>query len=356
MKKNLYTLATLGSALLFCTAPTALAENQFAADGPWSQAAFVASQTLATAPGANTDPKNPGSNAYPYSSFSVQDFKTTDGKSVRLWIPNGATGKLPLFAFGPGKSLSSPTNYQAMFEHIVKKGVIVADIQFEGSFFDTDFVKFAGWFNNAVAQTLARTAQADPAQVWYGGHSLGSQVAVIAAARATTLDSTNALVDPKGLLLMSYDNSHGPSDAGNLNDPALGYALKVGSQVRTLILEFDDDSIAGPAKNYAQALYSKLPSSQKQWLRVKGKNLGSSYGLVADHNTPLTGGGAPANIGGAAKNNALDWYMVWKAAAGLPLSASNSNAAAYLTGSLLLDGGVASDGKQLQHQLMGQSF
>ncbi|WP_338846775.1 hypothetical protein V8J88_23770 [Massilia sp. W12] len=353
MKKNLYTLSLITAALSF--SQFAQADARFAAEGAWSKAAYDSLQILATAPGANTDPKNPGSNVYPYASFTVQDFKTTDGKNVRLWIPNGASGKLPLLAFGPGKSLSNATNYQAMFEHAAKKGMVVANIQFEGSFLDTDFVKFAGWFNNAVKQTLARVTQADPAQVWYAGHSLGSQVAVIAAARATTLDTANAFVDPKGMLLMAYDNSNGPSNPGNLNDPALGYAVKVGSQVRAMIFEFEDDSIAGPAKNYAQALYNKLPSAQRQWVRVKGKTLGS-YGLEANHNTPLTGGGAPLGIGGAAKNNALDWYMVWKAAAGMPLSTNSADAASHLSGAALLHGGIASDGKVMQHQLMGQSF
>ncbi len=327
-------------------------------DHPWGQVAFAASQQglASTAPGANTDPKNPGSNVYPYTSFTVTDFKTTDGKNVRLWVPNGATGKLPLLAFGPGKSLSNPTNYQAMFEHAAKKGMVVADIQFEGSFFDTDFVKFAGWFNNAVKQTLAKVSLADASRVYYAGHSLGSQVAVIAAARATTQDTTNAFVDPKALLLMSYDNSHGPTDAGNLNNPALGYAVKVAPSVRTLILEFEDDSIAGPSKNYAQAMFNKIPSTQKQWVRVKGKGFGSTYALAADHNTPLTGGGAPANIGGAAANNALDWYMVWKAAAGLPLSSTNADVEGYLQGANLLYGGTAQDGKVLNHVLMGQNF
>lgn len=352
-----YLLSAISFALVGNVVPSlAAAQTSFAAEGPWSQEAFAAVQTLASAPTANTDPKNPGSNVYSYSSFTITDFTTTDGKKVRIWVPNGATGKLPLVALGGGKSLGNPVNYQAMSEHLAKKGMVVAHIQFEGSFFDTDFVKFARWFNNAVKQTLVKAPLADASRVYYTGHSLGAQVSVIAAALATTADTTNAFVDPKGMLLMSYDNSRGPTNGGDLNNPAIGYAAKVGAGVRTMIFEFEDDSIAGPAKTYASALYNKLPVTQKQWVRVKGKQFGSAYALSADHNTPMTGGSAPAGIGGAAVINALDWYMTWKAAAGLPLSATSADAASYLVGPNLLFGGKGTDGVTLNHTLMGQNF
>jgi hypothetical protein len=322
----------------------------------WSQSAFAASQGLVAAPTQSTDPLNPGSNVYRFSSFTTTDFKTTDGKAVRIFAPVGATGQLPMVAFGAGKSLGDPKNYQAMFEHMVKKGIVVVNIRFEGGFFDTDFVKFAGHFNNAVKQTLARTALADPAQVYYVGHSLGSQVSVIAAALATTVDTTNAFVDPKGMVLMSYDNSRGPSNGGDLNNPAVGYAAKVGAGVRAMILEMEDDTIAGPSKTYAQSLYNKMPLSKKQWIRVKGKTFGSTYGLAADHNTPLTGGGAPLGIGGPAVISSLDWNMVWKSVAGLPLSGKSVDAANFITGSNLINAGKAADGMNLMHTLMGQNF
>lgn len=322
----------------------------------WSQSAYAAVQGVVAAPTQSTDALNPGSNVYRFTSFTTTDFKTTDGKAVRIYTPVGATGKLPMVAFGAGKSLGDPKNYQAMFEHMVKKGIVVANIRFEGNFFDTDFVKFAGHFNNGVKQTLAKTPLADPAQVYYAGHSLGSQVSVIAAALATTLDTANAFVDPKGMVLMSYDNSRGPTNGGDLNNPAAGYAAKVGAGVRAMILEMEDDTIAGPAKTYAQALYGKMPLAKKQWIRVKGKNFGSTYTLSADHNTPLTGGGAPLNIGGVAVINSLDWNMVWKAMAGLPLSGQSADAANFITGTNLLNAGKATDGVNLMHTLMGQNF
>lgn len=331
-----------------------------ASESTWDQAAFASVQAanaaLVAAPAQSTDPLNPGSSVYSYTSFTTTDFKTTDGKAVRIWAPVGASGKLPLVAFGAGKSLGNPVNYQAMFEHMAKKGMVVANIQFEGGFFDTDFVKFARHFNNAVKQTLTKSTLADASQVYYAGHSLGSQVSVIAAALATTQDTTNAFVDPKGMVLMAYDNSRGPSNPGDLNNPAAGYAVKVAPSVRSMILEFEDDSIAGPAKTYASALYNKLPSLNKQWVRVKGKNFGTSYALTADHNTPLTAGGAPLNIGGVAVKNSLDWNMVWKVVAGLPLAASSASAADFVTGTKLLNAGTASDGVVLQHTLMGQNF
>lgn len=322
----------------------------------WSNSAYTAVTSLATTVAQSTDAKHPGSNVYRYASFTITDFKTTDGKSVRIWAPTGATGKMPMVAFGAGKSLGSPVNYQAMFEHLAKKGMVVANIQFEGSFFDTDFVKFAGYYNNAVKQTLAKAPLADASQVFYAGHSLGSQVSVIAAALATTGDTTNQFVDPKGMILMSYDNSHGPSDAGSLTNPALGYAVKVAPSVQTVILEFADDSIAGPSKNYAQALYGKLPSTKKQWVRVNGSSFGTSYALAADHNSPLTAGGAPLNIGGKAVLNTLDWNMVWKVMAGLPLSTINSDPLPFITGPGLLNGGTGTGGVVLNHTLMSQSF
>lgn len=322
----------------------------------WSNSAYTAVTSLATAVAQSTDAKHPGSNVYRYTSFTITDYKTTDGKAVRIWTPNGATGKLPMVAFGAGKSLGNPVNYQAMFEHMAKKGMVVANIQFEGSFFDTDFVKFARYFNNAVKQTLAKAPLADAGQVFYAGHSLGSQVSVIAAALATTVDTTNQFVDPKGMILMAYDNSRGPNNAGDLNNPAAGYAVKVAPSVQSVILEFADDSIAGPSKNYAQALYGKLPSTKKQWVRVNGKSFGTTYALEANHNTPLTAGGAPLNIGGAAVLNTLDWNMTWKMTTGLPLSATTPDAVPFITGAGLLNGGTGTGGAVLNHTLMAQSF
>lgn len=338
---------------ILCLATSMVHANE--TDSAWSAAAAAAVSATETNLAQSTDPKHPGSNVYPYASFTTTDFTTTDGRSVRIWAPVGATGKLPMVAFGAGKSLGDPGNYQKMFEHLVKKGMVVANIRFEGGFFDTDFVKFAGWFNNGVKQTLAKTPLADPAQVYYAGHSMGAQVSVIAAARATTGDATNAFVNPKGLVLLAFDNSKGPTNKGDLNNPAAGYAVQVSPAVQSVIFEFADDSIAGPSKNYAQALFNKLPSSKKQWVRVNGQSFGSTYGLNAYHNTPLTGGGAPLNIGGKAELNALDWNMVWKMMAGLPLSVSKPDYANYITGPGLLNGGTGTNGV-LQHTLMGQSF
>lgn len=311
-----------------------------------------------TPPTQSTVAGNPGSSVYPFNSFTVTDTTSADGKKIRIWVPTGLSGKRPLVAFGPGKSLGNPANYQALHEHLAKKGLIVAHIQFEGGFFDTDFVKFGRWFNNAVAKVVSTVSAVDATQIYYGGHSLGAQVSVIAAGLATGADVGNAILDPRGLLLMSYDNSRGPSNGGDLNNPASGYAVKVGNAVQACILEFEDDTIAGPSKTYAQALYDKLPCTRKQWVRVRGKNLGSTYALVADHNTPMTGGSAPFGIGGTPKLNALDWYMSFKVLAGIPLVNAGiaPSVGDYVYGSRLIEGGVASDGVALNHLLMNQSF
>lgn len=325
-----------------------------AQEDPWSLQAYLATQT--TAPVQSSDPAHPGSKVYSVSSFKTQDLKSADGKSIRVWTPTGATGKLPLICFGPGKALGGVTNYQGLFEHLVKKGFVVAHIQFEGSFFDTDFVKFGRWFNNAVKKVLESVPVADATQITYVGHSLGSQVATIAAGQATGDDPQNLIPDPKALVLMAYDNSRGPNNAGDPNNPACGYAVKVGAGVRAVILEFEDDSIAGPAKAHAQNLYAKLPSAQKLWLRIRGKNLGSAYALTADHNTPLTGGGAPMNIGGKAALNALDWHATWKFVAGVPgvMSGLYPSWDGQTFGADMLNGGTASDGSVLTHLLMAR--
>lgn len=323
------------------------------------QAMEEADRPTVTAPAQSTEAENPGSSVYAFSTFTVTDITSADGKKIRIWVPVGLMDKRPLVAFGPGKQLGNPTNYQALHEHLAKKGLIVAHIQFEGSFFDTDFVKFGRWFNNAVAKVVGTVSAVDTAQIYYCGHSLGAQVAVIAAGHATGANTGDTIINPKGLILMSYDNSRGPTNGGDLNNPACGYAVKVDSAVQACILEFEDDTIAGPSKKtYASALYNKLPCLKKQWVRVRGKNLGSIYALTADHNTPMTAGSAPMGIGGASKLNALDWYMTFKIMAGIPLVNAGiaPSTSEFVYGSRLVDGGTASNGVTLLHQLMNQSF
>jgi hypothetical protein len=314
---------------------------------------------IMAAPGQSVDANDPGSSVYPVSSFKVTNFTTRDRKQVRIWTPLGVTGKRPLVVWGGGKSLGNVTNYQAMLEHLVKKGMVVAHVQFEGNFFDTDFVKFGRWYNQAVVETLAKEPLADASQITYAGHSLGAQVSVIAAGLATGDDPQNLIPDPKGLVTNAFDNSCGPNCSGDLANPAKGFAAKIAPTVHTTILEFEDDTIAGPSKRYAEALYNRVPSVRKQWLRVKGKAFGASAGLDANHNTPLTGGGAPFNIGGRAALNALDWYAGWKVLAGLPLMMSGLGGTAmqpYVYGAQLVDGGVTTDGLALKHSLQAQSF
>lgn len=327
-----------------------------AQEDPWSVQAYLATRETLVAPAQSSDPAHPGSSVYPYATFRTQDLKSADGKSIRVWIPQGATGPLPLICFGPGKSLGGLTNYQKLHEHLVKKGFVVAHIRFEGSFFDTDFVKFGRWFNNAVKKVLDTVPQADAMNITYAGHSLGSQVATIAAGLATGNDPQGLIPDPKALVLMAYDNSRGPNNGGDSNNPACGYAVQVGADVQTVILEFEDDTIAGPAKAHAEALYAKLPSTRKLWLRIRGKCFGSTHGLTADHNTPLTGGGAPLNIGGKAALNALDWNATWKFMAGVAgvLSGLHPEWEPYTLGASLLEGGTASDGTMLYHTLMAR--
>lgn len=327
-----------------------------AQEDPWSVQAYLATrETLVASPQSN-DPAHPGSSVYRYAAFRTQDLKSADGKSIRVWIPQGATGMLPLVCFGPGKSLGAHTNYQLMHEHLVKKGFVVAHIRYEGSFFDTDFVKFGRWFNNAVKKVLDSVPQADARNIIYAGHSLGSQVATIAAGLATGNDPQGLIPDPKALVLMAYDNSRGPSNGGDPNNPACGLAVQVGAGVRAILLEFEDDTIAGPAKGHAQALYAKLPSAQKLWMRVRGKSFGSTFALSADHNTPLTGGGAPLNIGGKAALNSLDWNTTWKFVAGAAgvLSGLYPEWEPQTFGVNLLEGGTNPDGSVLYHTLMAR--
>lgn len=332
-----------------------------AQDNPWDHAAHQALiQAAAVAgPTQSTDPNHPGSSVYPFSSFKVTTFKTKDGKDVRVWTPTGLTQKRPLVVWGGGKSLGNVANYQAMFEHLVKKGLVVAQVQFEGGFFDTDFVKFARWFNQATIEVLGREPLADAGQITYAGHSLGAQVATIATGLATGDDPTNKIPDPRALVLHAFDNSCGPNCSGSLTDPAKGYAKKIAQSVHTTILEYDDDTIAGPSKGYAQAMYTALPSVRKQWVRVLGKSFGTTYALESNHNTCLTGGGAPLNIGGAAVLNALDWHMGWKLLAGLPMALAGlggGTAEPYVYGALTVDGGTAGDGRKLNHELRARSF
>jgi hypothetical protein len=306
------------------------------------------------------DAADPGSNVYAFSAFDTVKWTTAvEKRPVEALVPQNAVGKLPVLVFMGGKKMQSTSYYRGLVEHVAKKGAVLVFVEGDDGampFGAADQVKPARAINEGANEALARIPCADATRVYYAGHSLGAKCTVIATALATTLDTAGVLVDPKGILLAAFDNSNGGPFApkpDNTN-PANGYAVQIAASVEVTILEFEDDSIAGPKKLYAVSLYNKLPSVRKQHVLVRGSKIATSPKLAADHNTILTGGSVMA--GGSPKLNALDWYCTWRYATAIVLSDVVPSYAPYAYGDLRTDGGPCSDGTIYRHILKASTF
>jgi len=308
---------------------------------------------------------HPGSSTYAYATLDTTKFTLKDsffgaGYVTEVRVPRGAQGKLPLVVFAHGKALYfSSTLYGAFLDHLARKGAIVASVEYEGylaGIVSTDHGKFARRFLRGMQETLRRYPQADASQVVFVGHSLGARVAVVAAAYATGQDAQGAIPDPTALVLHAFDDSRPPTGASR---PAVlgasGVARDVARSVEVTVLEYAGDTTAGPQKGYAQGLYDALAVDRKQWIRAK--SYATDPRLTTDHLTPLSGG--PAwTPGGTPRLDALDRHFVWKITAGVILARTGRDplAAPYAYGNLREDGGTASNGGLVRHEVVRQSF
>jgi hypothetical protein len=318
----------------------------------------------AAPPAAPTAADHPGSATYAYGDVDTTSFVKkppglfSPGFLTRVHVPRGASGKLPVVAIAHGKFLYyDPDLYGKLIRHLCLKGCVVVDVEYEGylaGLFTKDHARFAERFRIGVREAIQRTPVADPTALVYVGHSLGARVALIAAEEAAAKKQSDPV--PTALVLHAFDDSRPPTGAASpeVLGPG-GVARRVPANVEVTLVEYADDTIAGPSTPYARLLYAELPVSRKQWLRVPG--LATQPALVADHLAPLTGGSS-FGFGGKPALDAIDQHVVWKITAGVALARTGRDPRAepWCYGTRREDCGVASDGTAYKLEVIKSSF
>ncbi len=267
------------------------------------------------------DPENPGSDVYPYSSYSVGTYNVWHFKlfaiyptAVTYLIPDGPVPEqgFPVIAASGGKFLDHPTAYMHLLAHLCRKGYVVLLVDADTGPLDCQHTRMAGEFLEAIWKTIAKKlgnrATTPPRLAWWG-HSMGAKVQAIAAAMTTH----RYYLRPTAIIANNFSNASG----GLCDDDALTTAASIPTNLWYTLIRGDQDTIAGddPRRLY-DALHRQLQRRFVQLLRV---NSYPQEKLTADHDAPLTD--KPENplvvlVGGPATLDALDWWLYWKIAVG----------------------------------------
>lgn len=321
----------------------------------------------------------PGSSAYPYA---VGMLETTLGPAKRpalIYTPK-APGPFPVLGFVHGKQLfeGSPSfgapaelgrSYRPLLEHVAKKGYVVIFVRVENDFLggvtDADHVRMADDFVGALEAGIAATPNADPKKVAYAGHSMGGKVVLIAAAKATTLDTAGAFADPTLVVPMAPENSAPP--IGTYVD-ARDYVKKFAvGQLWVSYLAGSQDTVAqwdSTSVPNAKSLYEVTPAAGKQLILLRGSgeagNPATTPTLLSDHMFPgaiegKNGGMADAGIP-ASHLDALDWYGVWKVLVGALDYHFKGGSPVWAYGALRTHGGTLPNGSVFTHTIAAEAL
>lgn len=301
------------------------------------------------APLQSHDARNPGGDRYTYTAIR-REVAGAGGFGLVYYLPQPTTSRAlsapyPVFLFGHGKqlyggSLLAPFQpldlfYAAFLEHIARKGYIAAFPQMEAGLFDGDRRAQASRYLSTLAWLLAHEPLADTRRVIFAGHSMGADVALLAAALAGRGILPDLAIPPAVLAIAPVDEA--------VVHAALP-ALPPGTSV-TLVTG-DADTIAPPSG--VLALGTAIPGPHRQVIELTSDHQVAPP-LSADHNLSLTGGMLPALLGGEPRLDALDWYGTWKLAVGLLDATFRRGDRSWIWGARRLDGGTDGRGHQLRY-------
>jgi hypothetical protein len=241
-------------------------------------------------PGAPTDPEHPGSKIYPHAA-AVKSSLTCSGRSVELFLPAGShePRSLPLVAFGHGQALNA-SHYKGTLEHLAKKGVAAAFVNYSTGFFDQDWNRMGRDFVTLTDCALSQNPALDAASVVYAGHSKGAYVASIAAGLAPGLLAASI---PRAIVLFAPAGA----DAATLRTIPQDSAVTV--------VFSDRDTVV--SRDFSETIFSQAGSRRRQ-LILLGSYTSTSPALNADHMWPLT----ERHFMGGGPEGPLHYYGSWK--------------------------------------------
>ena len=227
------------------------------------------------------DPSHPGSASYSLD-YRRHELKIS-GRSVVLYLPVGATVKVPVILFGHGQAMNH-THYDQSFQHYAKKGVAVIHPMFDKGFFDQDWRRMAKDFNALSYEVFKQYPELDQSAVIYSGHSKGAYVSLMAAG-----EQGNSLSPKAGIFFApaGYDKQ---------------YLQQMNADLPITLVWGQADSII--KKNDVWEIYQKSPAKYKQFIEVKNYS-----GLKADHFLAANKG---TFFGGTNGVTAYHYFGSWK--------------------------------------------
>ena len=324
---------------------------------------------------APTGPQ-PGSSFYGYEVDIVETVFGPAKRNVLMYTPKGP-GPFPVIGFVHGKLLYEGAatigqnqlgrSYRPLLEHVARKGYIVVFVRVENDLFDSDHVRMADDFLGAFEAAIVSSPTADPTRVAYAGHSMGGKVVLIAAAKATALDTQKAFHDPTLVMAMAPDNSAPPM--GTYVDARNFIKQYPMDTLWVTYLAGNQDTIApwnDPKLPDSKAMYDVTPAKGKQLVLLHGSgpddalNPPTTPKLVADHMFPgaiegLNGGLSDAATP-ASHLDALDWYGVWKMLVGAADYHFKAGDPVWAYGALRTHGGTLPDGSVFAHTVEAQAL
>jgi dienelactone hydrolase len=260
--------------------------------------------------------EHPGSANYSYQlQHESFDFNR---RHVDVFLPQNAT-QVPLIVFGHGQA-TPLEGYRETLEHLAKKGVAAAFIQYDSGFFDQDWERMAHDYMTLAAATLKRYPNAiDSKKVIFSGHSKGAYIAGMAAG----LEPGAREIEPAAVVLFApagYDSR---------------YAKRVAVNTPVTLIWGDQDTVIAESK--VRELFNLLNVQKKQFIKAASYS-GYDDEAKADHFFIMTHG---FFFGGHDGVNPLHYYGAWKWLLG---AAYDVNDGAHVTNPFLYGADTASTG------------
>jgi hypothetical protein len=333
-----------------------------------------------TCEGCNLDKQpatnHPGSRQYPEGVDLVETTLGPAKCASLIYIPKGP-GPFPVLGFVHGKQLFEGSSgfgttelgrtYRPLLEHVAKKGYVVVFVRVEKNLLDGDHVRMADDFLGALEAALVLVSKADASKVAYAGHSMGAKVVLIAAAKATTLDTAGVFHDPTLVVPMAVENT--PPPFGAASDARDFVKNLPAGQLWVTFLAGAADTTApwnDPSKPNAKAIYDVLPAKGKQIILLHGSgpadalNPSTSPTLLADHMFPGAIEGKNGGLSDLASPpshlDALDWYGVWKVLVGALDYHFKDGNPVWAYGELRTHGGTLPDGTVFHHTVEAEQL
>ncbi len=268
---------------------------------------------------------HPGSATYGYQ-LQHESFES-NGRSIELFAPQGAHN-VPLVVFGHGQA-TPVDGYVETLEHLAKKGVAVAFVEYDNGFFDQDWGRMAhDYMKLAVAAAKHTSNLVDLKKVIFAGHSKGAYIAGMAAG----LETEAREIEPAAVILFApagYDEE---------------YLRRVNPATPVTLVWGDQDGVIKQDK--VRAIYDLLTVQKKQFIKAASYS-GFEGEAKADHFFILS---HSFFFGGHEGVTPLHYFGAWKWILG---AAYDLNEGAHVSNSFIYGEDAASTGADsLKHSIL----